>query len=150
MLILNSFDEFKNIFRSGKKWIRCKEAIENIPNIKENRYHSIGDSLVYMFKTENHRDDQDLKGHRRYMDIHYYVEGKEKLEIAKKRELDTKIKYSDENDTEYFHGDGEIINLTSGNLVIIENDEAFRFKGAENLKKVILKVTIEDNYFLNK
>ncbi|WP_418965182.1 beta-galactosidase subunit beta [Cetobacterium sp.] len=150
MLILNSFDEFKNIFRSGKKWIRCKEAIENIPNIKENRYHSIGDSLVYMFKTENHRDDQDLKGHRRYMDIHYYVEGKENLEIAKKRELDTKIKYSDENDTEYFHGDGEIINLTSGNLVIIENDEAFRFKGAENLKKVILKVTIEDNYFLNK
>lgn len=150
MLILNSFDEFKNIFRSGKKWIRCKEAIENIPNIKENRYHSIGDSLVYMFKTENHRDDQDLKGHRRYMDIHYYMEGKENLEIAKKRELDTKIKYSDENDTEYFHGDGEIINLTSGNLVIIENDEAFRFKGAENLKKVILKVTIEDNYFLNK
>lgn len=150
MLILNSFDEFKSIFRSGKKWIRCKEAIENIPNIKQNRYHSIGDSLVYMFKTENHKDEQDFQGHRRYMDIHYYVEGNEQLEISKKAELNIKERYSDETDTEYFHGEGEIINLTSGNFVIIENDEAFKFKGAENLKKVILKVTIEDNYFLNK
>lgn len=150
MLILNSLDEFKDIFRSGKKWIRCKEAIENISNIKENRYHSIGDSLVYMFKTENHEDGLDLQGHRRYMDIHYYVEGEEILEISKKKELNMKTHYFDENDTEYFHGDGEIINLTAGNLVIIENDDAFKFKAAENLKKVILKVTVEDNYFLNK
>ncbi|MBC2853744.1 MAG: beta-galactosidase subunit beta [Cetobacterium somerae] len=150
MLILNSFDEFKDIFRSGKKWIRCKEAIENISNIKENRYHSIGDSLVYMFKTENHINEVDFQGHRRYMDIHYYIEGQEALEISKKNDLNIKNSYSDENDTEYFHGDGEIVNLTAGNLIIIENDEAFRFKEAKNLKKVVLKVTIEDNYFLNK
>lgn len=150
MLILNSFDEFKDIFRSGKKWIRCKEAIENISNIKENRYHSIGDSLVYMFKTKNHINEVDFQGHRRYMDIHYYIEGQEALEISKKNDLNIKNSYSDENDTEYFHGDGEIVNLTAGNLIIIENDEAFRFKEAKNLKKVVLKVTIEDNYFLNK
>ena len=41
MLILNSFDEFKDIFRSGKKWIRCKEAIENISNIKENELSNL-------------------------------------------------------------------------------------------------------------
>lgn len=150
MLILNSFDEFKDIFRSGKKWIRCKEAIENISNIKENRYHSIGDSLVYMFKTKDHKDELDLQGHRRYMDIHYYIEGNEILEISKKNKLDVKKDYSDETDTEYFCGNGETVNLVAGNLVIIENDEAFRFKGAENLRKVVLKVTVEDNYLLNK
>jgi evolved beta-galactosidase subunit beta len=84
------------------------------------------------------------------MDIHYYIEGQEALEISKKNDLNIKNSYSDENDTEYFHGDGEIVNLTAGNLIIIENDEAFRFKEAKNLKKVVLKVTIEDNYFLNK
>lgn len=84
------------------------------------------------------------------MDIHYYVEGNEDLEIAKKKEVNVKTNYCDESDTEYFTGNGEIINLKAGNLIIIENDEAFRFKGASNLKKVILKVTIEDNYFLNK
>lgn len=150
MVVLNTFEEFKDIFRSGKKWIRCKEAIENINNIKENRYHSIGDSLVYIYKTENYEDEIEMQGHRRYMDIHYYVEGKEKLEISKKKDLIIKKDYCDEDDTEYFIGNGEIIELKAGNLVIIENDEAFRFKNAENLKKVILKVTIEDNYFLNK
>ena len=103
-----------------------------------------------MFKTENHINEVDFQGHRRYMDIHYYIEGQEALEISKKNDLDIKSSYSDENDTEYFHGDGEIVNLTAGNLIIIENDEAFRFKEAKNLKKVVLKVTIEDNYFLNK
>lgn len=150
MVILNSFEEFKDIFRSGKKWIRCKEAIENIVNIKENRYHSIGDSLVYIYKTKDHEDEIAMQGHRRYMDIHYYIEGNEDLEIAKKKEVNVKTNYCDESDTEYFTGNGEIINLKAGNLIIIENDEAFRFKGASNLKKVILKVTIEDNYFLNK
>ncbi|MGL5191090.1 MAG: beta-galactosidase subunit beta [Cetobacterium sp.] len=150
MLILNSFDQFKEIFRSGKKWIRCKEAIENIENIKENRYYSIGDSLVYMFKTENNIDGLDFEGHRRYMDIHYYLEGSESLELAKKKNLQAKERYSDETDTEYFSGSGEFVNLKSGNLIIIENDEAFKFKDAKNVKKVVLKVTIEDNYFLNK
>lgn len=150
MVILNSFEEFKDIFRTEKKWIRCKEAVENIGNIKENRYHSIGDSLIYMYKTEDHKDEVDMQGHRRYMDIHYYVEGKEKLEIAKKKDLTVTKDYCDENDTEYFTGNGEILDMKAGNMIIIENDEAFRFKGAENLKKVILKVTIEDNYFLNK
>lgn len=150
MVVLNTFEEFKDIFRSGKKWIRCKEAIENINNIKENRYHSIGDSLVYIYKTENYEDEIEMQGHRRYMDIHYYVEGKEKLEISKKKDLIIKKDYCDEDDTEYFIGNGEVIELKAGNLIIIENDEAFRFKNAENLKKVILKVTIEDNYFLNK
>ena len=48
MVVLKSFEEFKSIFRTGKKWIRCAEAINNLPNIKENIYYSIGESLVYM------------------------------------------------------------------------------------------------------
>ena len=79
MLKLNSFDEFKSIFRTGKKWIRCAEAINNIPNIQENVYYSIGDSLAYMI-TESKAEDK-FCGHRRYMDIFYYLEGGEEIEI---------------------------------------------------------------------
>lgn len=150
MLILNSFDEFKSIFRSGKKWIRCKEAIENIENIKEDTYYSIGDSLVYMLKTKIKNDEVYLEGHRRYMDIHYYLDGEEKIEISKKKDLELKVPYSDETDTEYFIGKGRSINLKKDNFIIIENDEAFKFKDSKNVKKVVLKVTVEDNYFLNK
>lgn len=149
MVILQNFEEFKSIFRVGKKWIRCAEAIENIENIKENVFYSIGDSLVYKISTINPKEN-NFTGNRRYMDVHYYISGEEKLEIGKKSDLCSITPYSDETDREYFQGNGEIINLKSGNLIIIENHEAHKFLGGENIKKVILRVTIEDNYFLNK
>ncbi|RGM96387.1 Evolved beta-galactosidase subunit beta [Fusobacterium necrogenes] len=146
MLKLNSFDEFKSIFRTGKKWIRCAEAINNIPNIQENVYYSIGDSLAYMI-TESKAEDK-FCGHRRYMDIFYYLEGGEEIEIAPKSELELVEKYSDETDREFFTGNGKKLDMKQGEMIIVEINEAVKCSG--NAKKVIIRVTVEDNYFLNK
>lgn len=146
MLKLNSFDEFKSIFRTGKKWIRCAEAINNIPNIQENVYYSIGDSLAYMI-TESKAEDK-FCGHRRYMDIFYYLEGGEEIEIAPKLELELVEKYSDETDREFFTGNGKKLDMKQGEMIIVEINEAVKCSG--NAKKVIIRVTVEDNYFLNK
>ena len=48
MIVLESLAQFKVVYRDGRKWNRCIEAIENIANIKDGVMHSIGDSLVYM------------------------------------------------------------------------------------------------------
>lgn len=146
MLKLNSFDEFKSIFRTGKKWIRCVEAINNIPNIQENVYYSIGDSLAYMI-TESKVEDK-FCGHRRYMDIFYYLEGEEEIEIAPKSELELVEKYSDETDREFFNGLGMKQKMKKGEMIIIEINEAVKCSGGA--KKLIIRVTVEDNYFLNK
>lgn len=146
MLKLNSFDEFKSIFRTGKKWIRCAEAINNIPNIQENVYYSIGDSLAYMI-TESKVEDK-FCGHRRYMDIFYYLEGEEEIEIAPKSELELVEKYSDETDREFFNGLGMKQKMKKGEMIIIEINEAVKCSGGA--KKLIIRVTVEDNYFLNK
>ena len=146
MLKLSSFDEFKSIFRTGKKWIRCAEAINNIPNIKENVYYSIGDSLAYMITDS--KVEEKFCGHRRYMDIFYYLEGKEEIEIAPKSELELVEKYSDETDREFLIGRGKKIEMKQGEIIIAEINEAVKcFGGA---KKLIIRVTVEDNYFLNK
>lgn len=146
MVVLKSFEEFKSIFRTGKKWIRCAEAINNLPNIKENIYYSIGDSLVYMITDS--KEEKEFCGHRRYMDIFYYLEGGETLEVSLKSELEVTEKYSDETDREYFTGTGKKYEIKEGEMVIIEIGEACKCYG--NAKKVIIRVTVEDNYFLNK
>lgn len=146
MVVLKSFEEFKSIFRTGKKWIRCAEAINNLPNIKENIYYSIGDSLVYMITDS--KEEKEFCGHRRYMDIFYYLEGGETLEVSPKSELEVTEKYSDETDREYFTGTGKKYEIKEGKMVIIEIGEACKCYG--NAKKVIIRVTVEDNYFLNK
>lgn len=146
MFKVNSVEEFKSIFRSGKKWIRCVEAINNIKNIQENVFYSIGDSLAYM--VTNSKEEDRFCGHRRYMDIFYYLEGGEILEISPKSELEVVERYSDETDREFFQGEGQKVQMKEGEIIIVETTEACKASG--NCKKLIIRVTVEDNYFLNK
>ena len=75
MIILNTLEDFKQIYRAGKKWQRCIEAINNLENIKPNIFYSIGDSLVYRL-VEGPINNMDLfEGNRRYFDVHYYHAG---------------------------------------------------------------------------
>ncbi len=94
--------------------------------------------------------DEQFVGHRRYFDVHYYLNGSETIECADKNTLTQTEAYSDETDREYFTGTGQPQRIEAGQMVIFENHQAHRFSASDNLQKVVLRVTIEDGYFLNK
>jgi evolved beta-galactosidase subunit beta len=150
MIVLESLEQFKVVYREGRKWNRCIEAIENIGNIKDGVMYSIGDSLVYMIEDGVARNTENFTGNRRYFDVHYYLEGRETVEFADKSVLETSQSYSDETDREHLIGSGEVRELREGQVVIFDNSKAYRFHGDHRVRKVVLKVTIEDGYFLNK
>ncbi|MDO6497107.1 beta-galactosidase subunit beta [Photobacterium sanguinicancri] len=155
MIVLESLEQFKTVYRAGRKWNRCVEAIENIGNIKDGVMHSIGDSLVYMIQSHTSAATPALntgyfEGNRRYFDVHYYLEGSETIEFADKSALTQITAYSDETDREYLQGRGEIRELHQGQIVVFDNSKAYRFHDEKHVRKVVLKVTIEDGYFLNK
>ncbi|PSW20638.1 beta-galactosidase subunit beta [Photobacterium sanctipauli] len=150
MIVLENLDQFKVVYRDGRKWNRCVEAIENIGNIKDSVMYSIGDSLVYMIQDGTARNTETFEGNRRYFDVHYYLEGRETVEFATKDALTQVEDYSDETDREYLTGHGEVRELSEGQVAIFDNTKAYRFHGDNRVRKVVLKVTIEDGYFLNK
>ncbi|EOB6679105.1 beta-galactosidase subunit beta [Vibrio vulnificus] len=150
MIVLDSLEQFKQVYRNGRKWNRCVEAINNLNHIKPGVMHSIGDSLVYMLVEGSSQSGETFTGNRRYFDVHYYLEGGETVEFAAKSELETVTPYRDETDREQLQGHGETRQLQQGQVAIFENDKAYRFCGNQAVKKVVLKVTIEDGYFLNK
>lgn len=47
MIVLDSLEQFQQLYRAGRKWQRCVEAINNIDHIQPGVAHSIGDSLAY-------------------------------------------------------------------------------------------------------
>lgn len=149
MIVLDNLEQFKVVYRDGRKWNRCVEAIENIANIKEGVMYSIGDSLVYMIEDGTKQTDL-FEGNRRYFDVHYYLEGRETVEFADKSDLRLEQAYRDETDREFLSGQGETRELCEGQVAIFDNDKAYRFHGDNRVRKVVLKVTIEDGYFLNK
>ncbi|RJX69354.1 beta-galactosidase subunit beta [Vibrio sinensis] len=150
MIVLDNLEQFKVVYRNGRKWNRCVEAIGNTEKLRDGVMYSIGDSLAYMIEDGIAEQTETLVGNRRYFDVHYYLEGRETVEFANKKNLQTKQAYSDETDREYFIGQGETRELFEGQIAIFENDKAYRFHGDHRVRKVVLKVTIEDGYFLNK
>ncbi|AYO10218.1 beta-galactosidase subunit beta [Vibrio campbellii] len=149
MIVLDNLEQFKVVYRDGRKWNRCVEAIENIANIKDGVMYSIGDSLVYMIEDGTKQTDL-FEGNRRYFDVHCYLEGRETVEFADKSDLRLEQAYRDETDREFLSGQGETRELCEGQVAIFDNDKAYRFHGDNRVRKVVLKVTIEDGYFLNK
>ncbi|MHA7229971.1 beta-galactosidase subunit beta [Vibrio campbellii] len=149
MIVLDNLEQFKVVYRDGRKWNRCVEAIENIANIKDGVMYSIGDSLVYMIE-DGTKQTELFEGNRRYFDVHYYLEGRETVEFADKSDLRLEQAYRDETDREFLSGQGETRDLCEGQVAIFDNDKAYRFHGDNRVRKVVLKVTIEDGYFLNK
>ncbi|WP_117235243.1 beta-galactosidase subunit beta [Vibrio maerlii] len=150
MIVLPNLEQFKVVYRDGRKWQRCVEAIENIGNIKDGVMYSIGDSLAYMIEDGVARHTENFIGNRRYFDVHYYLEGRETVEFANKSQLEQIQAYSDETDREHLVGRGETQQLHEGQVAIFDNSKAYRFHGDSRVRKVVLKVTIEDGYFLNK
>ncbi len=151
MIILNSVDEFRQRYHSAKKWRRCLEAIANLPALKPGVCHSIGDSLVYRLVDGPAAAAACFTGNRRYAEIHYYVEGGESVDYAPKSALERLSPYSDETDRETFSGNGTLRHTASaGQLLLFDNDYAYRPLGAGRLRKVVLMVTIEGASFHNK
>ena len=149
MRILDNVEHFKQVYHSGRKWQRCVEAINNIDNIRPGVAHSIGDSLSYRVEADS-TTDALFTGHRRYFEVHYYLQGQQKIEFAPKTQLQTVECYRDETDREYLKGIGDTVQVREGQMIVCDNSEAYRFICDAPVKKVILRVTIEDGYFLNK
>jgi len=151
VIILNSVDEFRQRFHSAKKWRRCIEAIDNLPALKPGVCHSIGDSLVYRLLDGEAVPAASFTGHRRYVEIHYYLSGEETVAYAPKLVLEPLSAYSDETDRETFAGAETPRHTASpGQLLIFDNDYAYQPLGACHLRKMVLMVTIEGATFHNK
>lgn len=151
MIILNSLEEFRQRYHSAKKWRRCLEAIANLQALKPCVGHSIGDSLVYRLVDGPAAAATCFTGNRRYVEIHYYLDGGETVDFAPKSALTALSPYSDETDRETFAGDGTLRHSASaGQLLIFDNDYAYRPLGAGHLRKLVLMVTIEGATFHNK
>ncbi|MRS14415.1 beta-galactosidase subunit beta [Enterobacteriaceae bacterium RIT691] len=149
MHILNSLEQFTQAYRGGRKWQRCVEAINNIDNIQPGVAYSIGDSLSYRVTTDTSADALFV-GHRRYFDVHYYLQGSQKIEFARKETLQEVECYRDETDREFLKGCGDTVQVHEGQMVVCDIDEACRFISEGPVKKVVLRVTVEDGYFHNK
>ena len=130
----------------GLEWLKNAD----LKTIKDGRYEIEG-SLVYAnVQTYETKDQAKYESHKRYIDVQYVVEGKEKIGVCDKSKCKTCVEYDEIKDIEFYDntGDDEWQIIYKGEFIILYPHEAHKpsIKYTQNsiVKKVVVKVAVDN------
>jgi YhcH/YjgK/YiaL family protein len=89
-----------------------------------------------------------FENHKKYIDIHYIIQGQEQIALASTSDLEPNMEYDEINDYQLFDGKiGETINIKEGEFILLFPGEAHVTGGligdtSKSLKKVVFKVPV--------
>lgn len=163
MQIFTDLEQFERVTAGRPKWVRTAQAIRAATSHREGIMHSIGDSLTYLRTRRRHETDL-FTGHRRYLEVVAAGDAPVHLEIAAKSALTPSAQhsglqhsdladsagYSDLTDREHFDGAGQELVLQPGQIVVVEIDEAVRYRKPAAQPCTVLHVSVEGTTFHNK
>ena len=129
--------------REGLEYLKQND----ISLLEDGKYEINGAELFINVNSYTTKDTADWETHKKYIDIQYIKQGKEKIGICDKETCTTKTPYNAEKDIEFLTGEsGEFYTMEPEDFMIIFPEEAHKpgIKVNENIyvKKAILKVAI--------
>ncbi len=151
-MIVSNLSDTKNYtylntsFRKALNYLK-KNDLSKATN---GRYEIDGDrifALVNEYKPKPHVDLQ-WEIHNQYADIHYILNGEEKIGISNISNLEKISEYIPEKDATFYSGTGQFISLKKGEFMILFPNEA-HVSGLESdiitqVKKIVIKVRINN------
>jgi YhcH/YjgK/YiaL family protein len=132
---------------------RFKSTFDTISHIDINTIpvgrHEIDGTNLYVLVQEYNTKlkEQGLwEAHRRYIDLHYMVQGTEGIGYANINHLQQGV-YDESKDFLPLHGEGELITLKSGYFVLLFPEDAHMPGMAPGspapVRKIVLKIAVE-------
>ncbi|AYE34939.1 YhcH/YjgK/YiaL family protein [Clostridium septicum] len=127
-----------------------KYTIEkNLSNFEKGTYKIDGDNMfvnVVEYETQN-KEDRFWEAHKKYIDIHLMIEGKEKIQVNSIENLEAK-EYEEKNDFVSLEGlESGYVTLRKGDFLICYPEDAhmtaIKVDNTEKVKKAIFKVIIK-------
>lgn len=91
-------------------------------------------------------DENIWEAHERYLDIHYVLEGKERVFFADPEEVKVKEAYNEEKDLTVYEGEGKEYHIPAGGFVIFFPSEIHKTMVSsgqpEPVKKLVIKLEL--------
>ncbi len=148
------FDSFNNIKEYNSINTRVKLAMEHIQNIDLNTLelgkHEIeGDKAFLIIQSYDTKDKQEgvWEAHKKYIDIHYMIDGSERIGVANIAKLKVSQPYDEKDDYWLFSGEGDSITLEEGMFTIFYPQDvhmtSLNVQESKPIKKAVIKVLME-------
>lgn len=142
-----SDENVKKLIEVGIDYIKNTD----LENIKIGNYVISDRTImqVHEYQTKNSAE-QNYESHRKHLDLHYMIKGREKIFISKETNPKLITEYIKERDITFYESNLSVYNelvLNSGDFLITEINELHKpgcmVDGPENIKKIVLKIEVE-------
>ena len=116
--------------------------------LQPGRYDIDGDNLYVLVQhyTTRPEDGAEFESHRNYADVHYVVEGAERMGYAHIARLEVTQPYDAAKDCEMLRGQGDFVGLPAGTFAIMYPDDAhmpcLAVKDSAPVNKVVVKLRV--------
>lgn len=107
-----------------------------------------GENIYAILSKYNTKDPDDGKweAHQKYVDVQYIVSGNEDFGFVNIDYLDEATEYDEENDVQFFEGEGDYIQLHEEEFVILYPHDVhmpcLSIEKSEEVLKVVVKVRV--------
>ncbi|ACF14182.1 conserved hypothetical protein [Chloroherpeton thalassium ATCC 35110] len=148
-MIIDQLEKGK-FYPYGSAWQKALEFLASLtPDSEEKKYDLMGDDLfaqVVGYQTRT-KETAVLEAHRKYVDVHVLISGRERLEVISTDGLEVDKAYDESKDAElYKHTPGHtLIDLYPGNFALFFPHDAHMpsltmGEHPESVKKVVIKI----------
>lgn len=103
-------------------------------------------ALAFGYETKSLADAK-WEAHKKYIDLHILLSGKEKIGYTRVEDLIISENYKDETDCMFLKGEGQFVELGNDHFVIFWPGEAHMpgvmVSNSEKVKKVVIKILVD-------
>jgi len=138
---------YYNLSENLKKGLQWLEKT-NLDQLADGRYEIDGNDVYASIQTYETKIDAKYESHRKYVDIQYIVNGKEKIGVTDLSNCITCIEYDSERDLEFYDIilEKKYIELSEGTFAIFYPHDAHKpsiaIKTPAEVKKIVVKVAV--------
>lgn len=146
-------DQLKNAhlyYGMSKKIAIALKFLEenNLSMMSSGRYVVDGDDIFALFQSYMTKDVSEGKweAHRRYIDVQFVLQGKEKMGYTSLEKMETIQDYDEDTDVVFFEGNGNFFTVPAGYFTIFFPEDVhmpgISVDTPEPVKKFVVKIKI--------
>lgn len=138
---------YYNLSENLKKGFIWLESTD-LNRLEDGQYNIDGENVYASIQTYQTKADANYESHRKYIDIQYIIDGKEKIGVTDLGNCTTCINYDENKDLEFYNMNcnEEYIELSKGQFAIFYPHDAHKpsisIDEQTTVKKVVVKVKI--------
>jgi YhcH/YjgK/YiaL family protein len=145
-MVLGNIKNYPKYYEGSNKIKKAFDLLKTIEYGKNSSNMTINFSEVITADEDDAGNKKPFEAHKKYINIHYIIEGKEQFGYSDISKLTPVTEYNEVDDYILLEGEMNRITLNSGDFVIAFPEDAhipaLKYKNGKKVKRAVIKIPV--------